>query len=399
MTLFVLAAVAFAFALAPAVLYFRNVKVYRSPPTPLGIPPGVSVLIPARNEEFNIGPAVRAALASADPRPGPFLHEIAFVEVIVLDDHSEDRTAAIVREMAWDYPEVVRLASAPPLPAGWCGKQHACHVLSSLAGPDFDMLLFIDADVRLTPNAVARAAQFLRGGNRALVSGIPRQETGTVLEQLLIPLFHFLLLGFLPFGRMRNSTLPAYGAGCGQFFLTWRGYYEAAGGHAAIRASLHDGLTLPRAFRRAGLMTDLFDATSIASCRMYHSASDVWFGLAKNAREGLASTKLIVPATVTLLAGQVLPFVLLCWWDADEWLRDGLTVAAIIGALAPRIDAAFRFRQPLWAVMFHPLGITLVVAIQWFALLRDVFGFRPTWKGRRAVSPSPSGPAGDSPSP
>lgn len=383
MTLLILAAAAAMFAAFPAVLYFRNVPVYRPPP-PAGSPASVSVLIPARNEEGNIAAAVQAALASAG----------VAVEVVVLDDHSDDRTADIVRRAAAADPRV-RLEPSPPLPAGWCGKQHACHVLSTVATHDY--FLFVDADVRLEPDAAARMVGFLRESKADLISGIPRQVTGTVFEQLMIPLIHFLLLGFLPLGRMRQSGMASLGAGCGQLFLATRAGYEKAGGHAAIRASRHDGLTLPRAFRKAGMMTDLFDATAVASCRMYRSATQVWFGLAKNAREGLASGRLIGPATVILLTGQVVPFVLLVWWAESRWRTNSLTLTAVVCSLAPRIDAAIRFRQPLWSAILHPLGVLIVVLIQWFALARDVVGIRAPWKGRPAVTPS--GPAVDSPSP
>src|SRR5205807_74198 len=126
---------------------------------------------------------------------------------------------------------------------------------------------------------------FLEKSGAALVSGIPRQETGTFFERLLIPLIHFILLGFLPMKRMRSTRKPAYAAGCGQLFLARRMAYDAMGGHAIIRSSLHDGLTLPRAFRRAGFQTDLCDATDLATCRMYCGAGEVWHGLAKNATE------------------------------------------------------------------------------------------------------------------
>jgi len=84
-----------------------------------------------------------------------------------------------------------------------------------------------------------------------------------------------------------------------------------SGGHAAIRTSLHDGITLPRAFRRAGFMTDLVEATDIAACRMYRSWPEVWSRLAKNAGEGLAAPATLVPATLLLLGGQVLPVICL----------------------------------------------------------------------------------------
>lgn len=367
-------------ALLPALVFRRNLRLFAPPPQPApGSPrPAVSVLIPARNEEGAIGGAIEAALASTG----------VDLEVVVLDDQSEDRTAEIVRGIATRDPRV-RLETAPPLPAGWCGKQHACAMLARHARNP--LLLFVDADVRLAPSGLARAAAFLEASGADLVSGFPRQVTVTFLERLLIPLMHFILLGFLPMARMRKSRHPAYGAGCGQLFLARREGYEKAGGHSAIRGSLHDGVALPRAFREAGLATDLFDATDVASCRMYHNAGEVWRGLGKNAVEGLASPGKIVPVTALFVLGQVLPPVLLVLA-----LLGGLPPAAVapaaVGTLAvyvPRLAAARRFRQPVDGALLQPLGILVFLAIQWTALGRKLLGRPAGWKGR-TYSPSPA---------
>ena len=84
-----------------------------------------------------------------------------------------------------------------------------------------------------------------------------------------------------------------------------RDAYEAVGGHAAIADRLHDGVALARQFRSRGFATDLFDATDTFHCRMYRTALEVWNGFAKNAHEGLGSPRMIVPATLLLLGGQV----------------------------------------------------------------------------------------------
>jgi cellulose synthase/poly-beta-1,6-N-acetylglucosamine synthase-like glycosyltransferase len=203
----------------------------------------------------------------------------------VLDDDSSDRTAQIVQAIATEDARV-RLVTAPPLPGGWCGKQHACYLLALIAR--YPLLVFMDADVRLMPDALQNMSAFMEQTGAALASGVPRQETQTFSERLLIPLIHFVLLGFLPIRRMRASRDPAYGAGCGQLFIACRDAYRACGGHSRIRATLHDGPKLARVFRAAGFATDLFDATGIAECRMYLTNADVWRGLAKNAHEGSA---------------------------------------------------------------------------------------------------------------
>jgi hypothetical protein len=376
MTMMILATIVCLLALMPAVMIRRNLSAYAPP---AWAPkhrhenlPAISLLIPARDEEQNIRASLEAALASDGVR----------LEVLVLDDHSEDATAATIGSLAAQDPRL-RLLSAPPLPAGWCGKQHACAILAQQA--QYPILAFIDADVRLAPHGLARLASFLRTSGADLVSGIPRQETSSALERLLIPLIHFLLLGFLPFQRMRHSRHPAYGSGCGQLFMTHHAAYQTAGGHAAIRASLHDGLTLPRAYRAAGLMTDLCDATDLATCRMYRQARDVWHGLAKNATEGLAAHSMIVPATAVLVGGQVLPYVLFAMGVAGGLTPPalGLTAVAVGSSLYARFAIRRRFQQPWISLLLHPVGMLVLLAIQWYAWWQTLRGYPPAWKGRQ----------------
>lgn len=357
-------------AVIPALLFFRNLALYAPPPRPIGVE-RVSVLIPARNEEQSITACVEAVLAS----------EGVDLEVIVLDDHSEDGTAAVVKRVEQtDFR--VRLASAPPLPSGWCGKQFACFVLAQLAGEA--VLCFLDADVRLEREGLARMIAGLRNSGAQLVSGFPRQITVGALEQLLLPLMHFLLLGFLPLGRMRETLEPSLGAGCGQLFVVERDAYWKIGGHQAIRESRHDGLSLPRAFRRAGFRTDLWDATDAAACRMYRNAYEVVAGLLKNATEGLGAPHCIVPFTGLLFFGQVLPlplFLSLCLAGGSAGLL-AMSAVAVLASYLPRVVAASRFHQPLAAALLHPLGICVLLGIQWLAFFRSLLRVPATWKGR-----------------
>lgn len=358
-------------AVVPATLFVRNLALYRSPPESGDRDhKACSVLVPARNEEANIAPALHSILESTD----------APLEVIVLDDGSSDRTAEIARGIA-QSDRRVRVEMAPPLPEGWCGKQHACYLLSRLAS--HPVLIFLDADVRLKRGAVARMIAFMEQSGVALASGVPEQVTRTFPERLLVPLIHFVLLGFLPIRRMRTDRNPALGAGCGQLFVALREAYDACGGHGAIRRTLHDGLMLPRAFRSAGFPTDLFDATDIASCRMFSTGVDVWRGLGRNAREGLGSPRLIGPATLLLLGGQVLPIVALaaaCLSGSSFALAFSLIGAG--AAFLPRLLAVVRFRQPLDGALLHPIGICALLAIQWFALFHSLVRRPAIWKGR-----------------
>ena len=363
-------------AAIPALLTLFNLKVFLPAPEQVGRmnKPAVSVLVPARNEAAAIEPCVRAILASRDVE----------LEVVVLDDASTDGTDAIVRQLA-EQDARVRLIRGRPLPSGWCGKQHACAQLAEAA--THETWVFLDTDVLLSTDAVRRCVAFLDASQASLVSGFPRQVTGSFLEWMLLPLIHFVLLGFLPIARSRMDNSPGLAAGCGQLFVTRRGDYLRAGGHTAIRASLHDGIKLPRAFRRAGLRTDIFDATDIASCRMYTRSLDVWKGLSKNATEGIGSPATIVPFTILLAGGQMLPWVLVAWGLATGWQGwPAWTVAAAVVAVAlsslPRILAAGRFHQSVTSVLAHPLGILVFLAIQWVALGRRLLGLQTSWRGR-----------------
>ncbi len=352
-------------AIGPLGMVVANLAAYRRP-APAGGRPAVSVLIPARNEEHNIGAAARAVLASKDVE----------IELVVLDDHSTDRTRAILADIADDR---LRVASAVPLPPGWSGKQHACAQLGRLAR--HDLMVFVDADVRLAPDAVSRMAGYMQRTDVGLASGFPHEVVKSWSEQLLLPLIHFLLLGFLPIFAMRRSTSAALGAGCGQLFIARRAAYEQAGGHGAIHASLHDGIALPRAFRRAGIMTGLFDADRFASCRMYSSAAEVWEGLMKNATEGMAKPVALPIWTFILGGGQILPFLLVLLAPSPA------AVAALATSLITRLLLARRFRQPVIAALLHPLGILVLLALQWSALIRAARGRPNTWRGRTYPAP------------
>lgn len=363
-------------ALAPAVLFCVNLRRYRPPQVVGGLrPPMVSVLVPARDEEAAIGASLSGILASTG---------IAF-EVVVMDDCSTDETVAIVQSIAQREARV-RLKHASPLPAGWNGKQHACWEIAHAAKGE--LLCFVDADVRLTPEALSRMATFLVQTDAALVSGFPREITVTWMEWLLLPLIHFVLLGFLPITGMRKGTDPAFAAGCGQFMMVRREAYFASGGHAAIRRTMHDGLLLPKLLRQHGYRTDLADLTSLATCRMYRNAEQVWQGLAKNATEGIAAPVRIMPISLLLILGQVMPFAMAGW----RWLGGGASVAvtvyvlvAIAGAWLPRVLAVVRYKQDWRGALLHPIGIVMLLAVQWYALGRKLMGGSVSWKERSYV--------------
>ncbi len=370
-TLTALALAAAALAALYAMVTLANLAVFRAPDgAPERPMPKVSILIPARDEAANLPAALRTALAQTG----------VTVEVFVLDDGSTDETASVVAAAAALDPRV-RLSSGVPLPPGWNGKQHACHQLSGLAR--HPTLLFIDADVRLAPDAARRLHAHLVRHDLGLVSGFPKQITGTLGETIVIPQIMVLLLGYLPLAMARRSDAAGFAAGCGQLMMVRAGAYALAGGHAGFRHLMHDGLNLPRNIRRTGGRTDIIDATPLASCRMYDTWADLWSGFTKNATEGMAKPVALPVWTILLGGGHVLPWILL-----PASLAAGAAGAATLSALAigfvmlARGLLALRLRHSALSVLLHPVGVVATLAIQWSALVGARRGRRATWRGR-----------------
>ena len=233
--------------------------------------PRLSVIIPARNEEANIAACVRSLLAQ-----GPALGND--LEIIVADDGSEDRTAAIARELAGEHPGV-KLISVPPLPAGWLGKAHALHTAVEQARGEW--LLFTDADTRHEPRTLTAVIQRAEKENLDLVSFSPRQETRTWWEKAVIPLVFQELARLYPFSRVNDPNDPLAAAN-GQYILIRRRAYQAVGGHQAVRNEVLEDVELARLAKQAGFRIWFGSGEGIVTTRMYRRFSEMWPGWTKN---------------------------------------------------------------------------------------------------------------------
>ena len=182
----------------------------------------VSVLVPARNEARNIRRCLESLLAQDYP----------LMEVLVLDDGSTDETPEIVAEMARRDPRL-RLIPGQPLPAGWMGKNFACHQLAQEARGQW--LLFTDADTVHHPQAVSWALTAAKENRADLVTLVPHAVTHTFGEQLLLPIIPFGILGLFPLALGARLRIPALTMAIGTFLLFRRETYERIGGHAAVR--------------------------------------------------------------------------------------------------------------------------------------------------------------------
>lgn len=234
----------------------------------------ISVLIPARDEEGRIGRLLQS-LANQTVRPE---------EILILDDHSADGTAAVIQKWGKKLPNL-RLINGRELEEGWLGKSFACHQLAHQAQGSW--FLFLDADITLEPEAIAAVRAEAGRMKRGMASGFPKTICTSWLEKLVVPLMPFTIACHLPLRFAERAKNPKFAAACGGFILIERDTYFTSGGHEAIRSSLLDDMDLARQVKKKGLPMHLLRIHPFVSVRMYEGNRQVWNGYRKNIFPGI----------------------------------------------------------------------------------------------------------------
>jgi hypothetical protein len=363
-------------SVAGAVHAAANMALLRRPPDdPPPVRRPVTVVLPVRDEERHVGDCLAALL---DQRGVPDLR------IVVVDDGSTDGTAAVVRAVS-DPRE--RLVTAGPPPPGWLGKPHACATgVAAVRAerPDDDgVLVFVDADVRLFPDALAAAVAVLDRHGLDLVSPWPRPLAEGLAERLVQPLAPWLWGTTLPVRLAERSHRPSLAAANGQFLvLTARGYARA-GGHAAVRDEVVEDVALLRAVKRAGGRGGPVDGSRLAACRMYEGWTELSDGYAKSLWQAVGGSPVAsVAAASVLTAVWVVPAA-----AALRGSRAGLLGYA--AGVAGRLVVAARTGGRMWPdPLAHPVSMLLLDVL----MARSVRGRRRgtlAWRGRPLVTAAP----------
>jgi GT2 family glycosyltransferase len=341
--------------------------------------PLISVLIPARDEAARIG-ACLAGLADQSYRN---------FELLVVDDHSTDATAAIVRSYAARLPALDVVSSAA-LPDGWAGKCWACWQAASRARGAW--LLFLDADVAPRPELLASLVACAETRSLDLLSLMPFQQLGSLAERAIMPAFFALLYGVYPLDQVNDPRSPIAFAN-GPCLLIRREVYLAIGGHRAVRASILEDTELGRIVKAAGYRLEVAIAPDLIAARMYAGWASLAEGLGKNAVAGYRSGGARsgwVGARLALVA--FLPWYLLLAGAVLALARPDALIGVVLmlhGALLALLAlgcwgwlARRRYRlAPWWGALF-PIGVAIYFWLAAHALLRLRSGRGVVWKGR-----------------
>jgi len=336
--------------------------------------PLLSVCIPARNEAGRIGSCVRAALDLDYPH----------LEVVVVDDGSDDGTDEEARA-AGEGDERLRLVEGTAPPPGWAGKTWACQRAAGEAAGD--LLLFVDADVTLSPWVAKASVLRLDQAKLDMLSLFGDWDLRGFWERAVVPVVGWFIRGSVDLEAVNSAMSPAAFAN-GQFILVRRSAYESVGGHSSVKAEVLEDVRLAKKCKQRALSCGLFHAPGGFSVRLYESLDEIIEGYSKNLYEGMGRRPAVGWAAVGFIfLGTLLPYltlaVILGTRLALDWrLVDGgwLAWLVLICSLVP----IFRWRldrsdgRSGWHALSHPLGNLIFVWI----LLRSMFVVDARWKGR-----------------
>jgi GT2 family glycosyltransferase len=325
----------------------------------------VSVLLPVRDEAATVA-ACMAALLAQDGVPD--------LEILVLDDGSTDGTADVAGAVAAGDERVRVLdGTSAAIPAGWTGKAWACHRLAVAASGE--VLVFVDADVVLAPDAVAAAVALLRGSGLDLVSPYPRQVAETLGERLVQPLLQWSWLTTLPLALAERPGRPSLAAANGQFLAVDTAAYRRAGGHARTPGAVLDDVELLRAVKRSGGCGTVVDGTAIATCRMYAGWAELEAGYGKSLWSAFRSGPRAAALMGGLSVAYVLPVLAALRGSRVGW-------AGYLAGVSGRAMVARRVGGRVWPdSLAHPASVTALA----YLTARSFAGRRAgslTWKGR-----------------
>jgi glycosyltransferase involved in cell wall biosynthesis len=333
---------------------------------PVGLP-SICLCMPARDEAREIGPALDSWLAQDYPG----------LRLLVVDDGSTDGTTEILADRVSRHPVRLRVLRNDALPPGWLGKNHALHLAS--AQPEAkasEWLVFVDADVRATPDLLRRVMAHLTERPADLLTLLAAVDTVSIAERIFIPPGMMQFLWATPPKRVANPH-SAFFCGTGGFSIVRRKAYEAIGGHAQAPLEAIDDMRMAQRMKKAGFLNRMARGGPELRLRMYHGLAEILRALRKNIL-GVDHVWMLAP--LMILAILVFSFSPL-WLALGGWPGAGLSLwilwPVMVGDAYQRIAA----RPMDWIWILWPLsGLMAAIGMAWafFDRLRGV----NHWRGR-----------------
>lgn len=353
----------------------RGKREYSLDPHQPGIPdedlPPLSMLVAAKDEEENIERCLRGLLRQEYPN----------LQVIAINDRSDDRTGAIIDEIAAEDPRLTPV-HVQDLPDGWFGKNNAMRLGVEQATGNW--MCFSDADCAYDSDHLLRGAmRYALDEKIDFLSVLPRLEAGSFWERVVQPVAGAVLIYWYP-PQLVNSDSATHAYANGAFMLMPRATYEKLGGHEPVKATLNEDMHLARRTKQAGLRLRVIRGDRLYRVRMYVGFRQIWRGWSRIFYGCLGTLPRLLRSIVLLTVVSLSPWVTLALsplaGSAVGWMA-GAALFAIIG----QQSVLWRFYSltgngSAWAITY-PLGAAVCLGMT-VGSIRKLLGMtQTTWRG------------------
>jgi len=335
--------------------------------------PLVSILIPARNEEKNIGRCLRSLTRQ----------DYDNIEILVMDDNSDDATGSIVD--GWSKKDSrIKSLKGRLLLKGWKGKSYACHQLSQHAKGDY--LIFTDADTLHFPDSISSSIAALLSNDLDALSIFPKQIMVTIHERMVVIFINLAVMALMPLFLIKKIKNPILSIANGQFILFKRKTYDSIGGHENVKKDIVEDVAISRRVKEYGFRFMIFDGRSNIYCRMYKGFREVVRGFSKFifASMNYSIIKMIAVISLVMILFLVPLILLLIGLYSSRWLFiinvNLLIQISIIFII--RIVMTFRFRSRIMDIVLHPLSMFYIMALSINSVYQVKYGEGIYWKDR-----------------
>jgi len=354
-------------------LAFNQLHLIRIAPVegPLAEYPVVSVCVPARNEERDIGACLDSLLQQDYPD----------FEVIAVDDNSSDGTARVIHSRAVGESRLISL-QGQTLPEGWVGKSFALHQASQQAKGDY--ILFTDADIFFAPSALRTAVFHMTTQNLDMMTWLPATTFESFWERTIQPVMFGFIAALTRFKKI-NSADSSSAMGFGAFLFFRKSAYEKIDGHRGVRNEILEDVMLAKRAKGLGLKLWVAQARPLLSLRMYHGFKEIWNGWRKNVFFAMKKSIFRTLRHIfVLLAFAVTPFLVAGanLWHGSGALWTGISILCMIMVCAAGWMLSRELGLGSSTVFLYPLGAVMVAAILFNAMMRQLIAGQVQWRGR-----------------
>ena len=320
----------------------------------------ISVLVPLRNEEEN-AVAIIETLAAQE--------NLVDVEFLILNDNSTDKTFELITTTSRSDSRF-KVMQGSALPAGWLGKPWALEQLSQSARGE--VLICIDADVRLSKTAIAAAIDSMHENSLDFFSPYPSQVARTFGERMIQPLLQWSWISSVPLALAKRSSSPSFAVANGQFFAVKKSALVHSGGYASIKSEVLDDMQMARVLLRNKFKGTVGNGALIAQCHMYSSWNELRNGYAKSLWKGFGGVFGSIIAIALLVLTGIIPIISAAMGSPLGWF-------AFEAVLISRLISAKITRANLFDSLLHPISSALLIYLIIYSwLMRG----RIQWKGR-----------------